>query len=272
MKSSKLNWQFLKSNLGNIEKIAATTGEIKEIAKFLGVWTHTLKKYRKKYNELEQVILNGLSQYKPDTICPYTTKQLIQVENIMRTGFLKDVAKYLNISETTRCKHTVKYPELKTAIEKGIKNQKWPPHVWIHSSLKPDFIEYNLFQIEKIVERTGLRMKVVEFLKIDKKTLRKTELKYPALKIVIDRGVAKYKANKKVDKVAGNKSTATIEQKQSSSIGLFQSKKPKRELVAKLDTIEDIGEENALARYRRMKEAEKKDTLRKQVKSVGEII
>ena len=60
MKPPRLNWQFLKNNLGNIEKIAATTGEIKEIAKFLGVWTHTLKKYRKKYNELEQVILNGV--------------------------------------------------------------------------------------------------------------------------------------------------------------------------------------------------------------------
>jgi hypothetical protein len=274
MKPPRLNWQFLKNNLGNIEKIAATTGEIKEIAKFLGVWTQTLKKYRKKYNELEQVILNGLSQYKhkPDTTCTYTTKQLIQVENIMRTGFLKDVAKYLNISETTRCKHTVKYPELKTAIEKGIKNQKWPPHVWIHSSLKPDFIEYNLFQIEKIVERTGLRMKVVEFFKIDKKTLRKTELKYPALKIAIDRGIAKYKANKKVDKVASNNSTTVGVQNNTKSTELFQFKKPKRELVAKLSTIEDIGEENALARYRRMKEAEKEAALRKQVKSVGEII
>lgn len=269
---SRKNWEFFKQQLSEIEKVAAETGEFKKVAEFLGVWTHTLKKYRKKYNELEQVILNGLSQYKPDTTCPYTTKQLIQVENIMRTGFLKDVAKYLNISETTRCKHTVKYPELKTAIEKGIKNQKWPPHVWIHSSLKPDFIEYNMFQIEKIVERTGLRMKVVEFFKIDKKTLRKTELKYPALKIAIDRGIAKYKANKKVDKVASNNSTTVGVQNNTKSTELFQFKKPKRELVAKLSTIEDIGEENALARYRRMKEAEKEAALRKQVKSVGEII
>ena len=61
-------------------------------------------------------------------------------------------------------------------------------------------------------------------------------------------------------------------QNNTKSTELFQFKKPKRELVAKLSTIEDIGEENALARYRRMKEAEKEAALRKQVKSVGEII
>lgn len=72
---SRKNWEFFKQQLSEIEKVAAETGEFKKVAEFLGVWTHTLKKYRKKYNELEQVILNGLSQYKPDTTCPYTTKQ-----------------------------------------------------------------------------------------------------------------------------------------------------------------------------------------------------
>ena len=48
--------------------------------------------------------------------------------------------------------------------------------------------------------------------------------------------------------------------------------KPVHELVADLRSIEDIGEENAIARYRRMKEAEKEAMSRKELKNIGEFI
>ena len=66
---SRKNLEFFKQQLSEIEKVAAETGEFKKVAEFLGVSSVTLRTYRKKDKKLEQVILNGLSKYKPDTTC-----------------------------------------------------------------------------------------------------------------------------------------------------------------------------------------------------------
>ena len=194
----------------------------------------------------------------------YSLEQLKEITAIVeKNGKLKDVANFMNVCEKTIRKGVKENLDLKMAVSKGRKAGYY---------LKYDVVKQNISQIEKVAKETGQRTLVAQFLNTDIGKLRRTERVYPFLSLAVRRGLAKYKADKKAAKLSGNKSTATTEQKQSSSIGLFQSKKPKRELVAKLDTIEDIGEENALARYRRMKEAEKEAALRKQIKSVGEII
>lgn len=194
----------------------------------------------------------------------YSSEELKEITSIIeKNGKLKDVANFMKVSTKIISKDIKENLDLKMAVSKGRKAGYY---------LKYDVVKQNISQIEKVAKETGQRTLVAQFLNTDIGKLRRTERVYPFLSLAVRRGLAKYKADKKAAKLSGNKSTATTEQKQSSSIGLFQSKKPKRELVVKLSTIEDIGEENALARYRRMKEAEKEAALRKQIKSVGEII
>lgn len=194
----------------------------------------------------------------------YSLEQLKEITAIVeKNGKLKDVANFMNVCEKTIRKGVKENIELKMAVSKGRKAGYY---------LKYDVVKQNISQIEKVAKETGQRTLVAQFLNTDIGKLRRTERVYPFLSLAVRRGLAKYKADKKAAKLSGNKSTTTEEQTKSSSIGLFQSKKPKRELIAKLGIIEDISEENALARYRRMKEAEKEANILKQVKNIGEII
>ena len=194
----------------------------------------------------------------------YSLEQLKEITAIVeKNGKLKDVANFMKVSAKIIRKDIKENIELKIAVSKGKKARDY---------LEYDLIKIKLPQIEEVAEKTGQKTLVAQFLNTDIGKLNRTARVYPDLVLVLRRGLEKYKSNQRAAKLASKKPKATLDQKQSKPTELFQLKKPKRELVAKLDTIEDISEENALARYRRMKEAEKEAALRKQIKSVGEII
>jgi predicted transcriptional regulator len=386
---SRKNWEFFKQQLSEIEKVAAETGEFKKVAEFLGISSVTLRTYRKKDKKLEQVILDGLSKYKPDTTClckydydffedklgeieevviktgqitevakflgmskdtlrtyknqlpelektinnalkkyrPFTPLQLKRIVEMNETGSKKDIAKFLGVSDPTLRAYYKKYPELKnlrrghlplltedkltksvldkvqsimktgfkkdvikflgikstytlrtyckiyselnTAIQSGINTRDKSFLFWKQSKLKTDYIEYNLKQFEEISAKTGQLKLVAKFFNINPGSLSQTMRMHPNLNTAIHRGLAKYKANKQEGKISKNHEESSEEQK---PIELFRFKKAPKELVAKMDNIDRLDEADALARYRRMKEAEKEANILKQVKNIGEII
>lgn len=185
----------------------------------------------------------------------YSSEELKQITAIIeKNGKLKDVANFMKVSAKIIRKDIKENLELKTAFSKGKKARDY---------LEYDLIKRQLPKIEEVAEKTGQKTLVAQFLNTDLGKLRRTERVYPDLALVVRRGLDKYKSNQRAAKLANKKSPDTAGQKQS---------KPKRELVARLNTIEDISEENALARYRRMKEEEKKASIHKQVKNISEII
>ena len=255
--------EYSSEKLKEITAVAEKYGTFEAVAKSLNITSRGLLYCRKRDKELEKAIQEGLSKHISKKECPYTESELNKIERIMQTGYKKDVAKYFNVCVKTITRRCKKHLELKIAILKGRKARYY---------LQYDVVKHNLPQIEKVAESTGQRTLIAKFLNIDMGKLKRTERVYPFLALAVQRGLAKYKANKKDEKLSGNKSVATEAQEKSKPIELFKFKKPARELVARLDTIEDISEENALARYRRMKEEEKKASIHKQVKNISEII
>ena len=71
--------------------------------------------------KLELAIRSGLKIY--DEKGPITEDTLKKIEEIMQTGYKKDVARYLNIDHVTLRKYRKKYPTLREAIERGENNR-----------------------------------------------------------------------------------------------------------------------------------------------------
>ena len=118
-------------------------------------------------------------------------------------------------------------------------------------------------QVERIMTTSGSLSEVAKLFGISKRTLLDVRKKYKALEEAVQVGFAKYKANKKAVKLSGSKKE--IEAK---PIEIYKFKKPACELVAKVDTIANLEEEDAFTRFRKMKEVEKAASLRRQARNM----
>jgi ribosome modulation factor len=255
--------KYSLEQLRKITEIAEERGTFEAVARFLNLKTKSLYYFRKKDQYLEQAIQKGFDKHIPKNNCPYTKTELTQIEMIMRTGYKKDVAKYFNVCVKTIRNQSKIYPELRIALSKGRKARYYLQH---------DFVKYNLSHIEEVAEKTGRKILVAQFLNTDIGKLRRTEIINLELALVIRRGLDKYKSNQRAAKLANKQFISTANQKQSNSQELFKYIKPKRKLVADLRSIENIGEENALARYRKIKEEEREAMSRRELKNIGELI
>ena len=150
------------------------------------------------------------------------------VESIMRTGFKKDVIKFLGIKSLGTLKTYCKlYPELSAAIQSGINARDKSFLFWKQSKLKADYIEYNLKQFKEISAKTGQQKLVAKFFNITPDSLRQTMRMHPPLNTAIQRGLAEYKANKKAEKLSVKNSTVTESLNKPLSLEMFEFKKPK---------------------------------------------
>lgn len=261
--------QKIQAQLPQVYKIAKNKGSLKAIEKYFDTTEGGLKFLRKNYRELDAVIKKGNIYYQENR---FNKDGLSQIEKIISISTKKELAKFLNISISTLAYYAKKQPELRAAIKRGINYRDKEALFWKRSKVKPDFIEHSLYHIEKIVEKTGEIRSANHVLNVSKYTFEKIRKFYPRLEAVLRRAVSQYKANKKAAQLSENKLAFTEGLTQPKLQELFQCTKPKRELVARLDTIEDIGEENALARYRKMKEAEKESMSRRELKNISELI
>ena len=190
----------------------------------------------------------------------YSSEQLKEITAIIeKDGKLKDVAKFLNLAVNTIRKDSRDNLDLKMAILNGRRARYY---------LDYNSIKDKLLKITEVAEKTGQISLVAKYLNTDPSKLNRTARKHPALRLAINKGLEKYKANKRHEKMLAKKEKAEL----AKSKKILKMKKPKRVLVAKLDTIEDMGEENALARYRRMKEAEKETMSRKELKNMKDFV
>lgn len=190
----------------------------------------------------------------------YSSEELKEITAIVeRTGKLKDIAKFLNVCINTIRKDSRGNLDLKMAILNGRRARYY---------LDYNSIKDKLVKITEVAKKTGQISLVAKFLNTDSGKLNRTARKHPPLNLAIEKGLLQYKENKQREKMLAKRKKA----EQTDSKKISKKIKPRRELVAKLDTIEDIGEENALARYRRMKEAEKKASIHKQIRSREDFI
>ena len=260
--------RFNKDKLSEIKKIMKSGGEA-EVAKFCNLSVVALRYYYKQYPELKETIALGINRRKwikffknhKKINSGYKWKQLNQIQKIAKNkGKIKEISLSLNMHEKTLRYWIKQFPELKLAIARGFNSRDKNLEFWKRSKLKADYIEYNIKQIEKISATTGQYKLVAKFLNINLYALRVAIKKHPQLALAVQRGFAQYKSNKKSTVIKFQDETKTIE--------LFQFKNAPKELVAKIDSIEDIGEENALACYRRMKEEEKETMSHKELKNI----
>jgi len=260
---------FTPAQLKRIVEMNKTCSKI-DIAKFLGISTTTLRSYYKKYPELKHLRRGYIPVLTEDKL---TSSVLDKVKSIMKTGFKKDVIKFLGIkSEETLRTYCAIYPKLNRAIESGINSRDKSFLFWKQSKLKADYIEYHLKQFKEISSKTGQQKLVAKFFNITPDSLRKTMRMHPPLNKAVQRGLARYKANQKSEKLSVKNSAVTESSNKMGSVEIYKPEKPKRVLVAEIRTIEDIGEEDALARYRRMKEAEREEMSRRELKEMEEFI
>lgn len=248
---------YTEEQLGKVRKLDRTN-EKKDIAKFLGIHSHTLYKYSKKYPELEGLRKGHLEKINKNILTP---DNLDKVNKIARKGFKKDVAKFLNVNRETLRRYYEIYPELKRAVDSGLSYRN--KNSYMGRKVKSDLIEYNLYKIERTIEKTGKIKSLPQIFNISNDTFREIRRKHPELEAVIQRGLASYKANKRKLELSCDTEKSIKE----SPIELFKFKKPKKELIAHIDSV-DSDMEDALARYRRMKEAEKEAMSRRELKNM----
>ena len=312
-KYTKTPWSEIQARLSEIEKVLQETGQIKCVAKYLGIVECTFRNWRRCYSELDKLVNDTLQNYNPyfsdenllavesmlkegkirkqiakylniseSTIRWYAQrnsklqaiideskkvtfdkKTLEEVERIAFKGLLKDVNKYLGITHPTRKIYCQQYPELKAAIDRGLaKKKKYKPYN-PKCKLKLDFIEYNLMNVEKIMTNTGSLCEVAKLFCISDRTLFDVRKKYKALEEAVQSGFAQYKANKKVAKLSGSKKVIADK-----PVEIYKFKKPAKELVAQVGTIASLDQEEAIIRFRRMKEAQKEAAFRKQAQNM----
>lgn len=258
-----------KEVLQKIENILLT-GCKKDVAEYLKIHPALLVKYSREYPALELAINNGLKNHKKMEVIRYDRKlsldiieyNLFPIERIAEeTGSLINVANYLNICRDTLSQYRKLHKGLDTVIKQGFKKYQ----------LSGDkiFNDEDLVNIEKIL-KNGFRKDVAKYLGICSDTLRTYSKTYPQLAEAIKRGESfrssdfwkKSYYNKLVGKDLVKKQKPFIPQQ-------TQLEKPKKELVASTEIVEDISED-ALAVYRKKKEVEREDSLQRRVQSMSE--
>lgn len=237
------------------------THQHKDIAEFLGIPDYNIRHWKKIYPELSSIRNGQFKLINKDTLKP---DNLNKIKSIAQKGFRKDVAKYLKVDRQTLRNYCKIYPELELAIQQGLDSgNKREKYLKYSNTLKPDFIEYNLHQIEKTIEKTGQIKSANKILNVCKKTSKKLRGMYPELEAAVQRGLASYKTNKLKLELSGDTEKSIKER----PIELFKFKKPKKELIAHIDSV-DNDMEDALARYRRIKESEKESMSRRELKNM----
>jgi hypothetical protein len=255
-KDSKFN-KFTKEKLQIIEKIVSETGLLKATAQYLKICPETLNTYRKMLPKLELAIRSGLKIY--DEKGPITEDTLKKIEEIMQTGYKKDVARYLNIDHVTLRKYRKKYPTLREAIERGENNRTKHFFMKKDKNLQLDFIEYNLVPIEKIARERGEIRAVAEYLSVKPDVLRRTRRIFPPLEEAIQRGLKNRLPKHTRNKIKEDNSLVPIK--------TIKEQKPPLELVnTSLDGIEDDSAE-ALRKFREKKEVDRIRELEKRVRN-----
>ena len=162
----------------------------------------------------------------------YSSEQLKEITALIeKDGKLKDVAKFLSLAVNTIRKDSRGNLDLKMAILNGRRARYY---------LDYNSIKDKLVKITEVTEKTGQISLVAKYSNTDPSKLNRSARKHPALKVAIDKGLEKYKENKRHEKMLAKKEKV----KSAKSKKIFQMKKPKRVLVAKLDTIEDMRESN----------------------------
>lgn len=312
-KFTKTPWSEIQFRLSEIEKIIQKTGQVRFAAKHLGINITTFRKWRRLYPELDKLVNKALQNYNPyfsdknlaaiesmlragntrkqvakylnisestiryhahrnpklkaiyykDRNISFDSKTLQEVENLTFRGYIKHVNKYLGITNPTRLIYCQRYPELKAAIDRGMAKKKKHKPYYTGSKLKLDFIEYNLMNVEKIITSKGRLYEVAQLFGVSCRTLFTVKKKYKPLEQAVQSGFAKYKANKKAAKLLGSKNVIVDK-----TVELYKFKKPATELIAEVDTIAGLDQEDAFSRFRRMKESEKALSLRKQAQNM----
>lgn len=250
------NPYFSDKNLIAIESMLREGKTRKQIVKYLNIGESTFWWHAKR-----NVRLRAIFDKRPKI--SFDSKTLQEVENLTFRGYIKHVNKYLGITNPTRIIYCQRYPELKAAIDRGLaKKKKYKPH-HPRCKVKLDIIEYNLMNVEKIMTSSGSLLEVAKLFGISDRTLFDVRKKYKALEQAVQNGFAKYKAKKKAAKISGSKKVIADR-----AVELYKFKKPAKELVAQVDTIASLDQEEAIMRFRKMKEAQKAASFRKKAQSM----
>jgi len=115
----KLNLDVIEYNLEIMKKIIEDTGTIKAAAKYFKITPDNFRKYRKNIPRLEEEIMKSLNKFKATGKHIFNQEDLIKIEEILKTGFRKDVAVYLGTSTHSFSKYIKKYPLFAESIKKG---------------------------------------------------------------------------------------------------------------------------------------------------------
>jgi len=182
-----LSFEWFKERFNKIERIIKTTGEIGAVARHFKINRNTLLICRKKYPLLEAVVQDALKSREANK---FNRDICRKIERIVQTGYIKDVYKYLGVSDRTLLDYRNQYPELKKSIEKGLQSRVKFKTI---KTIPLDFIEYHLPQIEQVAMRSGKINDVSKYLNTRDRVLRNTRNIYPPLEKAIQRGIRNFK-------------------------------------------------------------------------------
>jgi hypothetical protein len=254
-KDSKFD-KFTEEKLQMVEKIMGETGMLKAVAEYLKINPATLNTYLKTLPKLNLAIRNGQKIY--DKKGPIYGEALKKVEEIMRTGYKKDLAKYLNLDGVTLRAYIRKYTPLREAIERGEKARTKIFFMKKDKNLPLDFVEYNLIPIEKVARESGEIRAVAKYLGVSTNALRRSRMIFPPLEEAIRRGLKNRFPKSLRNEIDKDNSLIPIK--------TVKEVKPPIELVNKLKVIEDDTAE-ALRKYREKKEEERIHAFERRVRN-----
>ena len=243
--------RYSEKKLEYIAKIAEETGDYKAVASHLEISEEELNTQRKQSSQLEFLLKESMLRYasknRLSVSYKFTDQEKVEIIEIVKKEGVDAVARKYKVSYELFSQLRRKNKDLAKIISSGLEQSK---KITSYESAIQLFKGFTKEQLSQITELAKLR------------GLGGVGQKY---------GYSSYIINKCRQEILDLDKAITkgLNAKQTESL---QYKKPERELVADLRSIENIGEENALARYRRMKEAEKETMSRKKLKNMKDFV
>ena len=243
--------QYSESKLEHIATIAEDTGDYKAVASHLEISEEELNTQCKHNSQLalliKESILRHASKNRLSVVYKFTDKEQAEIIEIVKKEGIDAVARRYKVNYELFHQIRRKNKDLARIISIGVEQSKKINSYESAKALFKGCTAAQLSEITEIVKSRGLGGLAQKY-KYSSYIINKCRQELPELDLAIQNGLSVKKSEE------------------------LKFKKPTRELVAEIRSLGHIGEENALARYRRMKEAEREEASRRELREMDELL